>query len=94
MSGHRSFSELRAKIESDPERKVRSDAYARAMRDAIRLEELRTQKELNQASISSIEHEEDLYLSTLRGYVEELGGELEVSAVFPEGKILLTAKGS
>ena len=30
-----------------------------------------------------------MYLSTLRSYVEAMGGSLEVRAVFPESEILL-----
>ena len=44
---------------------------------------------MTQANISRIEHEEDLYLSTLRGYLAALGAELEVNAVFPDGKVAL-----
>ena len=44
---------------------------------------------VTQAKISRIEHEEDLYLSTLRGYIMALGGELEIHAVFPDGKVAL-----
>ena len=44
---------------------------------------------VTQANISRIEHEEDLYLSTLRGYIGALGGELEINAVFPDGKVAL-----
>ena len=71
-----------------------------ALEDALTLAEVRsrqniTQQEMaqtlgvTQANISRIEHEEDLYLSTLRGYVAALGGELEVNAVFPDGKVTL-----
>jgi transcriptional regulator with XRE-family HTH domain len=75
------------------------------MLDALALAELRSQRgvtqqdvagklRVTQANISRIEHEEDLYLSTLRGYVAALGGELEVNAVFPDGKVaLVPAKG-
>jgi hypothetical protein len=38
---------------------------------------------VTQANVSRIEHEEDVYLSTLRGYVEALGGQLELRAVCP-----------
>ncbi|HEX5165267.1 MAG TPA: hypothetical protein VFV93_07725 [Thermomicrobiales bacterium] len=40
--------------------------------------------EVSQANISRIEHEDDLYLSTLSGYVAALGGRLELRAVFPD----------
>ncbi len=65
------------------------------MEDSLALAELRqsqglTQREVaetlgvSQANISRIEHEEDVYLSTLRSYAEALGGRLEVNVVFPE----------
>lgn len=40
-----------------------------------------------QASISKIERRVDLYISTLRNYIEALGGKLEIYADFPEGKL-------
>jgi transcriptional regulator with XRE-family HTH domain len=66
------------------------------MEDALALADLRerqgvTQVEVatrlgvNQGNISRIEHREDLYLSTLRGYVAALGGELQLVARFPDG---------
>lgn len=42
-----------------------------------------------QAAVSRMERRTDLLLSTLRGYVEGLGGTLELRAVFPDGEILL-----
>jgi hypothetical protein len=104
VSGHHPFSKLREKIEADPVRKARSEAYARAMEDVVRLEEQRARLILSRnggaqepsvsADVSLIEHEEDVYLSTLREYVEGTGGELELSAVFPEGRVTLAAKRS
>ena len=38
---------------------------------------------VNQGEVSKIEHRTDIYLSTLAGYVEALGGKLEIRAVFP-----------
>ena len=68
-------------------------ASGRALRDALELAELRkanglTQVELanrlgvSQGSVSELERRDDVYLSTLREYVQALGGELEVAAVF------------
>jgi hypothetical protein len=31
-----------------------------------------------------------MYVSTLASYVEAMGGKLEISAVFPEGKVQIT----
>jgi hypothetical protein len=65
----------------------------RALRDALGLARIRmdrqvTQVELavrldrSQGNISELERRSDVYLSSLREYVEALGGELEVNAVF------------
>jgi DNA-binding XRE family transcriptional regulator len=103
MSGHRPFSELKKSVEARPGARERIDAEKRAMREALRLSELRgeigvTQVEMaqrvgvSQANISRIEREEDVYLSTLSGYVEALGGELQLNAVFPEKTIAVTLR--
>jgi transcriptional regulator with XRE-family HTH domain len=74
------------------------------MEDALALGRLReacgtTQVELagalgvTQANVSRIEHQDDLYLSTLREYVEALGGRLQVAAIFDDQTILLTTPG-
>jgi transcriptional regulator with XRE-family HTH domain len=71
-----------------------------AVGDALALSEIREHRGLtqvdvarvmqtSQASVSKLERREDLYLSTLRGFVEALGGKLELSAVFPEGRIAI-----
>jgi len=91
----KSFRELRAKIDADPRRRERVEAQTQALLAVVKLAELRearqaTQRELaealemTQANVSRIEHEDDIYLSTLRRYVEALGGQLEVHAVFPD----------
>jgi DNA-binding XRE family transcriptional regulator len=43
--------------------------------------------EMNQGNISKLEQREDMYLSTLRNYVEAMGGKLEIRAVFPDRKV-------
>ena len=50
--------------------------------------ELAAELRLGQGSVSKIERAADMYLSTLRRYVEALGGELEVLARFPEGTVV------
>jgi DNA-binding XRE family transcriptional regulator len=60
------------------------------------LEELRNAKQLTQmdmaemldvpqSSISRIERRADMYVSTLRNYIEAMGGVLQIQAVFPDG---------
>ena len=101
MSGRRPWSEIKAEVEAKPGAREEIDAIKRAMEDVLRLAELRhelhiTQEELaraldvSQSNIPRIERAEDLYLSTLRSYVEALGGRLEVNAVFPERTVSLT----
>jgi DNA-binding XRE family transcriptional regulator len=101
MSGHRPFSELGDKLRADPERAARIDALAAAIENALDLAEMRrrrgmTQKQLaeamnvSQANISRIEHGIDAQLSTIRTYVQALGGKLEIRAVFPDRSDVLS----
>lgn len=100
--GRKGFDALRGPIDADPVRRSRVDDYKHAMREAVALTELResravTQKQLagalevSQPNISRIEHEDDLFLSTLRSYVEALGGRLELRAVFADETLVFDA---
>ncbi len=42
--------------------------------------------DMGQGSVSKIENEADMYLSTLRKYIHALGGELHLTAEFPDGR--------
>lgn len=79
---------------------VRAAAAKRTMEmlAAIPLSELRRARELSQVTlaelldasqseVSKIEHRTDLYVSTLRRYVEAMGGELDIVARFPDGSV-------
>jgi hypothetical protein len=44
---------------------------------------------LPQSSISRIEQRTDMYLSTLRNYVQAMGGVLQIQALFPQGGAIL-----
>lgn len=92
------FSELVARM--SPESRARSRALAEQMMREMPLVELRqardfTQAELaealgtTQASVSKLERRSDMYLSTLRRLVQAMGGELEITARFPDGEIRL-----
>ena len=54
---------------------------------ALTQEELADVLDVNQPSISKLERRTDMYISTLRRFVEAMGGELEISACFPEGRV-------
>jgi transcriptional regulator with XRE-family HTH domain len=45
---------------------------------------------VNQGEISKIEHRTDIYISTLAGYVEALGGILEIRAIFPDREMRIS----
>jgi len=68
----------------------------------LALDELRNAKQLTQedmaelldvpqSSISRIEQRADMYLSTLRNYVQAMGGTLRIQALFPAARSLSTA---
>lgn len=99
MPRTKSFANLRQRIDEDPERRRRVADMKRAKLAAQRLSGMRerrsmTQREVadalavSQANVSRIEHEDDLYLSTLRAYVEALGGTLDINARFPDGEVI------
>ncbi|HET8628477.1 MAG TPA: XRE family transcriptional regulator [Thermomicrobiales bacterium] len=43
--------------------------------------------EVSQAQVSRIEHQSDLYLSTLESYIQAMGGHLELVAVFDDERV-------
>ena len=90
----KSWEEVRAQLPQHVRDKI--DAKFKVTMARLRLGDIReavgkTQVEiaselrLGQGSVSKIERAADMYLSTLRRYIEALGGELLVSARFPEG---------
>src|SRR5690348_14809539 len=42
---------------------------------------------VNQGAISKMEGRTDMYVSTLRSYIEAMGGHLQIRAVFPDGPV-------
>jgi DNA-binding XRE family transcriptional regulator len=93
------FSELRDKM--SPASRAASDREFRRIVEEMPLEELRAARELTQTSlakildvgqseVSKIEKRTDMYVSTLASYVKAMGGELEICAVFPDGKVKIS----
>lgn len=104
MSGHRKWSEIRREVRSKPGAEAEIARYKNEMLEEIRLAELRRARDFTQVrlaeamgktqpEVSRIERETDLYLSTLRSYVEAMGGELRLTAVFPDGEVAVRAFG-
>jgi DNA-binding XRE family transcriptional regulator len=92
----RNFDELRAKM--SPESQARIAVRVKAelalmplqqIRNARRMTQTRLAEllEMDQGNISKLEQRTDMYLSTLRSYIEAMGGALEIRAVFPDGDV-------
>ncbi|HJX16487.1 MAG TPA: XRE family transcriptional regulator [Candidatus Deferrimicrobiaceae bacterium] len=45
---------------------------------------------INQASVSKLERRTDMYISTLRSFIEAMGGHLEIKAIFPDGAVRIS----
>jgi len=84
--------------EKNPDWGANTGEYRRAMEDAVALNKLResrnvTQVDLaaelgiSQGNVSRMENRSEIYLSTLRSYVEALGGHLEIIAVFDDARV-------
>jgi DNA-binding XRE family transcriptional regulator len=49
---------------------------------------------INQGAVSKMEKRTDMYLSTLRNFIQAMGGQLQVKAIFPEGEIQIEQFGN
>ena len=98
MSGRHPFRELTKDI--TPERRRRIDAMKRELLAEMPLNELRraralTQQDLaetlqvTQPAVAKLEQRADIYVSSLRSYIEAVGGRLKIVAEFPEGEVAI-----
>jgi predicted XRE-type DNA-binding protein len=89
------------KATMSPEQQARASKRARAMRVEMHLADLRRARALSQAElaeklgvaqseISKVERRTDLYLSTLKKYIEAAGGQLEIIAHFPDSDVRIS----
>lgn len=92
------FRDLRMRL--SPEARQRVEEQTRALLEVMPLAELRQARLLSQeqlaatlgikqSSISKLEHRTDMYIQTLRSYVEAMGGRLEIKACFPDGEVVI-----
>ena len=99
MTGHRPFKELTAKFSR--ERRARVAARVAELKSEMALAELRQARErsqeelartlkVKQPAVAKLEKRADIYVSNLRRYIEALGGSLEITATFPEGRVTIT----
>ena len=92
----RNFAERKARM--SPEARVRAEARTKDMIAEMLLTEIRqlvglTQEDvakklgIKQPTLSKLESQDDMYISTLRRLVEALGGKLEMIVHLPAGDI-------
>lgn len=99
MTKARNFKEIEAKM--SPEARARVAARVKETLENMGLEQLRGARELTQthlaellhikqASVSKMERRTDMYIGTLSKFIEAMGGQLEIRAIFPDGSVRIT----
>jgi transcriptional regulator with XRE-family HTH domain len=92
----KNFKNLVAKMSPAAQTRVRArvqeilaDMPLQALRQARQMsqETLAQTLGIAQPQVSKIENRTDVYVSTLRRYIEAMGGSLEIVATFPEGSV-------
>jgi transcriptional regulator with XRE-family HTH domain len=92
------WKDIRKKFSEDEERELEREALAELDRIGFnKLRQARKQTQvalaerldIPQNAVSRMERRTDLLLSTMRGYVEALGGKLELRVIFPDGEFVL-----
>jgi DNA-binding transcriptional regulator YiaG len=88
---HGSQARIRARIAD-----VSREMALQEVRQALQLtqQQLADTLEMNQAAVSKLEHQSDMYISTLRKFLEAMGGNLKIVASFPEGEIVINQFGN
>ena len=90
------FSTLRNNMTSVAQGKARqraqellADLPLQELRQARHHSQVQLAQALNveQPSFSKVERRTDMYISTLRSYIEAMGGKLEILAHFPDGDV-------
>ena len=92
----RKWSEIRRKHAPEVEERIRREVKdaARVMtlyqlREARQLTQVNLAQvlKINQSAVSTMEKRTDMYVSTLRNFIKAMGGELKITAEFPEGSV-------
>ena len=88
------WSDIRRKHSPEVEERIRRKVAAKGMmlnqlREARQLTQVNLAEALhiNQGAVSMMEKRADMYVSTLRNYIEAMGGELKITAEFPDGVV-------
>jgi DNA-binding XRE family transcriptional regulator len=99
MTGRTPFNRLREAM--SPDQRASVEAKVAALREQMTLAELRQARELTQenlgetlhvgqAAIAKMEKRADMYVGSLRRFVQAMGGELEIVARFPDGAVKIS----
>ncbi|NNM60074.1 MAG: XRE family transcriptional regulator [Legionellales bacterium] len=92
----KNFNQLKAQMSAEAQKEA--SLKTQEMLSAMPLQELRQARHFSQqrlaellstkqANLSRIERQADMYISTLRSYIEAMGGELDIIARFLEGGV-------
>lgn len=95
----RKFRDLRVAMSAESQARAR--AKAAAMKTCLPLAELRQARrmsqeelaavlEVKQPAVAKLEKKTDMYISSLRRFIEAMGGELEICAHFVDGDVRIS----
>lgn len=80
--------EVRSRIKEEAKKIVEKELTLQELRKFLGISqtEMAEKLELNQGDVSKFERREDVYVSSVRRYIEAMGGKLEMIAKFPNLK--------
>ncbi len=96
MSGRHSFNKLKSSMPAPSQEqvqkkltKLRQEMALAEVRKAMSLTQVDLARTLHikQAALARLENRTDMYISSLRKYINALGGELDLVARFPHGDV-------
>ena len=94
ISFEKALADLPVESRKRVQRKAKNEIeYYRSLQEfrksiGITQEEVAGRLKLKQTNISQLESRKDMHISTLRNYVEALGGELEIYIRIPDGSTI------
>jgi transcriptional regulator len=77
------------KESAEKSQKMLKEMPLQELRQALQMSQVRLAELLltKQANVSRIERRTDMYISTIRSYIEAMGGKLDIVARFPNGEV-------
>ncbi len=93
------FKDLVAKMSAGSQARIQertaqmaAEMALQELRQAMQLtqEQMADELQMNQAAISKMERQSDMYVSTLRRFIAAMGGELRIVAHFPQADVVIS----